>query len=150
MNKELFSNARWHHIAISVCNMEAMVAFYRDILGFEVEWQLDHIKAEMIDTIVGLKDVDVHIAMLIGYGTRIELFQYHQPLGEEQSHRQCDLGYTHICLLVDDAVALHEALVAEGINFVSPPVNHRPDGFCCYMQDPEGNVIEMLTRKDQL
>ncbi len=150
MKKELLANARWHHSAISVRNMETMVAFYRDILGFEVEWQIDHIKAEMIDTIVGLKDVDVHTAMLIGYGTRIELFQYHQPRGEEQQRRQCDFGYTHICLLVKDAVALYEALLAEGMTFVSPPQNHRPDGWCCYMRDPEGNFIELLTRKDQL
>lgn len=84
MNKELMANARWHHAAISVRNMETMVAFYRDILGCEVEWQLDHIQAEMTDIIVGLKDVDVYMTMLIGYGTRIELFQYHNPAGEEK------------------------------------------------------------------
>lgn len=150
MKKELLANSRWHHTAISVRNMETMLAFYKDILGFELEWQFDHVKAEMTDAIVGLSNVDVHMAMLIGYGTRIELFQYHHPQGTKLERRQCDFGYTHICLLVEDAVALYEELIKEGFEFVSPPQNHRPDGWCCYMKDPEGNVIELLTRKDQL
>ena len=74
-------NTNWHHVAISVRDMDRALNFYRDLLGFDLEWELDHVSAEIVDKIVGLKDVDVRLAMLSGYGTRLELFQYYHPEG---------------------------------------------------------------------
>jgi catechol 2,3-dioxygenase-like lactoylglutathione lyase family enzyme len=31
--------ASWHHVAISVRDMERTLGFYRDLLGFEVDWE---------------------------------------------------------------------------------------------------------------
>ena len=73
MKTEKIKNTHWHHVAISVRDMDRALAFYRDLLGFEVEWELDHVSAEIVDKIVGLKDVDMRMAMLSGYGIRLEL-----------------------------------------------------------------------------
>jgi catechol 2,3-dioxygenase-like lactoylglutathione lyase family enzyme len=142
---------RWHHVAISVRDMNRVLSFYQGVLGFEIEWDMDHLQAPFIDEITGLKDVDVRITMLTGYGTRLELFQYYRPPGETPSPRRlCDHGITHFCLLVEDVRELYDKLIEKNVAFISPPVNHRPDGWVCYMKDPEGVVIELLTRKDQM
>jgi len=47
-----------HHVALSTANLDRLVAFYRDVLGFElateeISWPTG---STMIDEIVGLKD----------------------------------------------------------------------------------------------
>ena len=149
MTTEKLKNTHWHHVAISVRDMDRALEFYRDLLGFELEWELDHVSHEIIDKIVGLKEVDVRLAMLSGYGTRLELFHYYNPAGEDRAaRRQCDFGITHICLHVEDVRGEYERLVEKGVEFHSPPQNHRPDGWVTYMKDPEGVVIELLNRGD--
>lgn len=142
-------NSRFHHAAMSVRDMDRSLKFYCDLIGFEVEWEFDHVKSELVDAIVGLKDVDVRMAMLAGYGARLELFQYYNPAGEECApKRQCDFGLTHICLFVDDVQSIYDRLVEQGVEFISPPQNHRPGGWVAYMRDPDGTVIEILHRED--
>jgi hypothetical protein len=74
MKTKKLKNTHFHHVAISVRDMDRALTFYRDLLGFELEWELDHVSHEIVDKIVGLKEVDVRLAMLSGYGTRLEFF----------------------------------------------------------------------------
>ncbi len=46
--------------------MDRALNFYRDLLGFELEWELDHVSHEFVDKIVSLKEVDMRMAMLSG------------------------------------------------------------------------------------
>jgi hypothetical protein len=69
-------DASVHHIAISVDNLEKEIEFYRDILGFEVEWDMDNRGSDALCKVVGLRDVNPHIVMLSGYRCRLELFEY--------------------------------------------------------------------------
>jgi catechol 2,3-dioxygenase-like lactoylglutathione lyase family enzyme len=149
MISDHLGTARWHHVAISVRDIDRALAFYRDLLGFALEWEMDHVRGEFVDEIVGLKDVDMRMAMLAGHGTRLELFQYHHPRGEDRGpRRQCDYGITHICLLVEDVRGLYERLAAAGVAFMAAPRNHRPGGWVTYMKDPEGVTIELLNPGD--
>ena len=52
-----------HHTGIQVADLERSVAFYRDILGFELVFQWNP-QAEYIRTIVGYPDADIHAAIL--------------------------------------------------------------------------------------
>jgi catechol 2,3-dioxygenase-like lactoylglutathione lyase family enzyme len=149
MINDKLKNTRLHHVAISVRDMDRALNFYRDLLGFELEWELDHVSHEIVDKIVGLKEVDVRLAMLSGYGTRLELFQYYHPAGEDCApKRQCDFGITHLCLYVEDVRGTYERLFDKGVEFHAPPQNHRPDGWITYMKDPEGVIIELLNPGD--
>ena len=72
----------------------------------------------------------------------IELLQYlSHPQPVPEPRRACDVGCNHIALQVDDLDALHEKLVAEGIEFNVPPTVSS-EGFAkvTYCRDPEGNV----------
>ncbi len=110
---------------------------------------IDHVSHEIVDKIVGLKKVDVRLAMLSGYGSRLELFHYYHPAGENVApRRQCDFGITHICLFVEDVRGTYERLIEKGVEFHTPPQNHRPDGWVTYMKDTEGVTIEFLNPGD--
>ena len=38
--------ATWHHVAISVKDLDRALKFYRDLLGFKVDWDRDHYSGE--------------------------------------------------------------------------------------------------------
>ena len=93
--------AAWHHVAVSVKDMEKALWFYRDLLGFEVDWEREHYTGEAMAKVVGLQGADARVVMLKGYGARVELFKYITPAGEEAgAKRQCDFGLTHFALTV--------------------------------------------------
>lgn len=138
-------NARWHHVAMSVRDLERALAFYCDLLGFEVDWDMDHRGGERLSRVVGLPEVDAHLVMLKGYGTRLELFKYHHPLGEKAApRRQCDFGLTHFALQVQGIQELYRRLASAGVEFNCPPQNLRPGVWVTYLKDPEGVTIELV------
>lgn len=137
--------ATWHHVAISVKDMERALQFYCDILGFAVDWDMDHRGGEVMDRVVQLPNADARMVMLKGYGTRIELFKYYHPLGEDYgTKRQCDSGVTHFALSVKDIHGIYEQLIQAGVLFNCPPQNLRPGVWATYFQDPEGVTLELV------
>jgi catechol 2,3-dioxygenase-like lactoylglutathione lyase family enzyme len=142
-------NATFHHIAISVRDMASMVRFYRDLLGFTVDWDMDHRGGESLSTVVGMPQAEAHMVMLEGFGMRIELFHYYEPRGvASPASRQCDFGLTHFALQVRRIHEIFERLVVAGVRFNCPPENLRPGVWATYMQDPEDNTIELVQYGD--
>jgi len=138
-------DATWHHVAMAVKDLNRALAFYRDLLGFEVDWDRDHYSGEHFSNVVGMPDADAHVVMLKGYGTRLELFSYYTPPGEECGpKRQCDFGLTHFALTVKNIHQIYERLHGAGVQFNCPPQNLRPGVWATYMKDPEGVTIEMV------
>lgn len=137
--------ANWHHVGVSVRDMDRALRFYRDLLGFEVEWEHQDRSGAEMSRVVGLAQARAHMTMLKGYGGRIELFHYLNPQGREAGvRRQCDFGLIHFALTVKDIQPLYERLRAAGVKFNCPPQVLRPGVTVTYMQDPEGNTIELV------
>ena len=55
--------SRPHHMGIQVADLDRSLAFYVDILGFEVVFRWNP-QAEYIRTITGYPDADIHAAIL--------------------------------------------------------------------------------------
>lgn len=137
-----------HHIALSVRDLDRMVAFYRDALGFafvsETGWPRG---STVVDRIVGLTDSSARQAFLRAGNLFLELFEYATPTPRAQDGDRPvnDHGYTHFCLDVTDIDAEYERLSKAGMRFHCPP----PPAFehvgvrATYGRDPEGNVIEL-------
>ncbi len=137
--------AIWHHVAIAVRDVDKALWFYRDLLGFEVDWERENYTGEMFARVVGLKDAGARVVMLKGYGARIELFKYHTPEGEGSAERrQCDFGLTHFALTVKKVRQIYDRLSKEGVAFNCPPQNLRAGVWATYMKDSEGNTIELV------
>ncbi len=136
---------RWHHVAMAVENMDRVVSFYRNLLGFEIDWEKQQYTGEGIARVVGLKEAKARVVMLKGHGTRMELFQYLHPKGRRVGdRRQCDFGLTHLALEVKGIHDLYGRLLEAGVPFNCPPQNLRPGVWATYMQDPEGNTVELV------
>lgn len=134
----------FHHMAISVNDMEQMVTFFCDRLGFEIVVEDSHRCGEALDKVVGLQKVDAHVVVLKGYGIHIELLKYNTPEGRaKEPTRQCDHGLVHFCLQVKDIDHAYRRLVQEGVTFNCPPQNLRPRVWATYGHGPENLVFEL-------
>jgi catechol 2,3-dioxygenase-like lactoylglutathione lyase family enzyme len=136
---------RWHHVAMAVRDMDRIVAFYRDRLGFEVDWEKPLYSGESLSRVVGLENAAARVVMLKGCGGRMELFQYKTPAdATSRGGRQCDFGLTHLALEVKGIHDLYARLLKAGVPFNCPPQNLRPGVWATYMKDPEGNTVELV------
>ncbi len=136
---------RWHHVAMAVKDMERVVAFYRDFLNFEVDWEKPRYAGDGLAQVVGLEGAEARVVMLKGHGTRMELFQYLNPRGRRMGgRRQCDFGLSHMALQVKGIHEIYARLRAAGVVFNCPPQNLRPGVWATYLHDPEGNTVELV------
>jgi len=89
-----------------------------------VEWDLDPYPSNLeLSKVVALKNPQVRVAMLSGFGHRIEFFQYYKPKGKPypKNFRLCDCGITHIALEVTDIENHYEDLLHKGVKLNCPP-----------------------------
>jgi catechol 2,3-dioxygenase-like lactoylglutathione lyase family enzyme len=139
-----------HHTAISTGDLERSLAFYRDLLGFEMVYSTAwEIGTKGADRITGLKDSAARVVMLKAGNACIELFQYSSPAPKvaDQLRPVCDHGITHICLDVADVDTEYQRLQAAGMVFHCPPQGNGTLR-ATYGRDPDGNVVELLEVKD--
>ena len=134
-----------HHTAISTGDFERALAFYRDLLGFEMVSELNWpAGVELADTITGLESSAARSVMLRASNTSIELFEFSSPAPKPGDPKRpvCDHGITHIGFEVDDIDAEYERLTAAGMSFNCPPQDLGASRVT-YGRDPDGNVLEL-------
>ena len=121
------------HIVLRVVDLDAMIRFYCDVLGCTVERRQEAIGLIQLRagrSIVDLVPVDGELGRAGG-----------APPGREG--RNLD----HFCLRVDpfDEAAIRSHLAAHGVQ--AGPIESRYGaegrGPSIYLQDPEGNVVEL-------
>ena len=142
-----------NHTGFVVSDMQRSLAFYRDLLGLREERD-QILEGEFISELVGYPDARLHIVYL-GVGDlrhSVELIQYLNPPGDAIDLLQRNqVGAAHLGVIVDDLDAFYRELSGQGVRFVSPPAT-RPNPVYpaaskgCYMQDPDGNWLELLER----
>src|SRR6478672_214332 len=106
---------RADHTGITVSNLEASLAFWRDVLGFEVS-HAAHQEGELAQEITGVKGAEIKLVVLEAPGGhKIELLEYLAPADRKRAHlRPCDVGSLHVALLVDDLGAALDRIAASG------------------------------------
>jgi methylmalonyl-CoA/ethylmalonyl-CoA epimerase len=123
-----------HHVAINIADIDASIAWYADILGFEVERR---------DFIRGFRGRNA----LLKYGDfRIELFQNENIVPRPDEHVPAPgtemLGFRQLAFSVDDLQALTRTLEKKGAEITMK----RPDGTVLFIRDNSGNVLEFSGR----
>ena len=133
------------HVGLSVADLERSIAFYRDVLGFSVLRTLECPPAMRLGDVVGLPPCTARIAHLTLGAAMLELFEYQEPLGTPMptGRTHADHGYNHIGLTSTDARADYARLRAQGIRFISEPVEFRPGVWIVYFYGPDGEVCEL-------
>lgn len=139
-----------HHVGLTVTDMERSLAFYRDLLGFEVIGRRPRIDADYVGLQTGYPRVVLEAASLRlpGGGPSLELARYLTHAGPPAEPATNRAGTSHLCLLVTDLRACHAALSALGIRFRSAPVEitagPNRGGLVIYLFDPDGYVVELF------
>src|SRR5437867_12033814 len=90
------------HTGFTVSNLERALALWRDVLGFELSHR-PHQTGTLAAEITGVPGAEIEIAVLKGYGHKIELLEYKAPADRKQhvDLRPCDVGFVHVALVVD-------------------------------------------------
>jgi glyoxylase I family protein len=132
-----------HHAALCTPDLDKMIAFYRDMVGFSVVSESEWAQNEMIDQIIGVPGSAARQVMMRAGGAYLEMFEYRAPESRPGPRaRPQDHGYTHICLDVVDIQAEWDRLTAAGATFTCRPGDFG-DIKAVYGKDPDGNIIEI-------
>jgi catechol 2,3-dioxygenase-like lactoylglutathione lyase family enzyme len=134
---------RADHVAMSVVDMEKVIAFYRDVIGMEkvFDRQFDVAMARLI----GVEGTRVRIVHMKLGDSVVELFDYAHPEGRapRSDTQQSDYGLTHIGFIVEDFWGTYQHLLDHGVEFLGEPVEVRPGVFVAYFRGAEYEVCEI-------
>ena len=138
------------HTGITVSNLERSLAFWRDVLGFEPS-HTAHQTGEMAREITGVPGAELKLAVLkTPGGHKIELLEYLAPAQRKRhvDRRPCDLGSTHVALIVDNLDELLSVIEASGWKAAGKPqtLQSGPNAGkrVVYVRDPDGTTIEFM------
>lgn len=137
------------HTGITVSNLERSLAFWQDVLGFELS-HTAHQKGELAEEITGVAGAEIKLAVLkTPGGHKIELLEYLAPPDRKRVHlRPCDVGSVHIALLIDDLDAVLQRIAASGWKAAGKPqiLESGPNAGkrVIYVRDPDGATIELM------
>jgi predicted enzyme related to lactoylglutathione lyase len=117
---------------LAVSDLEASLAFYRDRLGLEVEAVYD----------------DPPYATLACAGARVSLAEQGHPAEDRPGvlmTAPADRSQAAVVLVleVDDALAVHGELAAEGVAMLAPPFSPPWGGCRFFCVDPDGYLVEI-------
>jgi catechol 2,3-dioxygenase-like lactoylglutathione lyase family enzyme len=138
------------HTGITVSNLERALAFWRDVLGFELS-HTAHQTGDMAREITGVAGAEIKLAVVkTPGGHKIELLEYLAPSDRKQhvDLRPRDVGHVHVALIVDDLEAVLEKIAAAGWKAVGKPqtLKSGPNAGkrVVYVRDPDGTTIEFM------
>ncbi|MBP6876721.1 MAG: VOC family protein [Phenylobacterium sp.] len=121
------------HIVLRVVDKDAMIAFYRDVLGCPVEWDrpeigLTHIRAG--GSLIDLVTVDGKLGQMGG-----------APPGPEARN----LDHFALAIRPFDEAAIRAHLAAHGVAIIDEGQRFGAEGngTSLYLHDPEGNTVEL-------
>ncbi len=138
------------HTGITVSNLERSLAFWRDVLGFELS-HTAHQTGEMASEITGVAAAEIKLAVVkTPGGHKIELLEYIAPADRKRhvDFRPCDVGSVHVALIVDDLDAVLSAINVSGWKAAGKPqtLQSGPNAGkrVVYVRDPDGTTIEFM------
>ncbi len=117
-----------HHVAINVSERERSVAFYKDVLGFELESELA--RPERGDIMI----------MMRAHGVLLEIFVDTSCPARPDAPEA--LGLRHLCFEATDIEAEHARVKALG--YEPEPIKYHPGTTyrLFFVKDPDGLPIE--------
>ena len=133
------------HFGFTVSDLPRTIAFFRDCMGFQIEKE-GRDAPEETEHFVGVPGADLKYCVIKAPDHTIEVMQYLGPPERRRLEgRPCDVGFSHLCYLVDDIDAFIAKAAAFDVYPVNPPLTfptHRVRGI--YMRDPDGLTIEVI------
>ncbi len=148
MKTRTFRISAADHTGFTVADIDKSLAFWQDVLGFELSHRAHHTGA-LASEVTGVPGAEISIAVLKAPGHRIELLEYHAPADRVRvAPRPCDVGSVHVALTVDNLTGVLRAISASGWKPVGKPqiLSTGPNAGkrIVYVRDPDGTTIELM------
>src|SRR6266566_7196237 len=136
------------HTGFTVANIERSLTFWQDVLGFELSHRAHH-TGKLASEVTGVPRAEISIAVLKGYGHKIELLEYLAPKNRKHVDlRPCDVGSVHVAFMVENLDDVLNVIAASGWRTAG-----KPQTLCSgpnagkrviYVRDPDGTTIEFM------
>ena len=134
-----------NHMGLCVRDVGASVAFYRDVVGFEVRTPPFRMAGEWFDTLTWNEGAEIEVAMLALGGFTMQLVGYHAAGADPAPPGHNHPGNPHLCIDVDDVDATHAEVLALGAHRPTAIVDIAGTGTrSFYVEDPDGTPVEFL------
>ncbi len=139
-----------HHHKIFVSDMDRSIAFYRDLLGFELMQDVVRENLPAYDQIMGYNDIKIRVTMMCVPGKPdhlIALLQFLHPPITTREQAITFVGSQALAVVVDEIDSEYQKLTEAGARFQGPPVDIIRDGKLVakanYLYDPDNMAIEL-------
>lgn len=159
MAEGLFPDLTWHHVGVSVADIDTAIAYYGEVFGFELEFRKY------------IAPIDTHLAFIRRGDFRMEIFQKGgaAPVPEHRKRPNTDLaeqGTKHPCFAVGDCQRALELMFKRAdtaiIGIVRQPGapmvveenpclsadDLRPPAAAFFCRDPNDLIIEIVRAAD--
>ena len=136
-----------HHTALSTRDADRLVRFYRELFGFEVEFDFPWDESnEAFRQTHAQPETAGRVVMIANGASRLEIFEYRKPAprADIPGRANADLGIAHFGIEVRGIEQEYARLAAAGMKFQSPLVTQTPTIKMAYGRDPDGNIIELI------
>ena len=139
-----------NHTSFTVSDLDATLAYFRDVLGFAVTPKLPR-GPNVVRDVTGIEGAEITVAFVDAPGHRIELIEYAAPADRSRiAARPCDTGATHIAFDVDDI----DAAIAASANAGFAPLGTvaitdagpNKGGRIVYLRNADGLAIELIQK----
>jgi catechol 2,3-dioxygenase-like lactoylglutathione lyase family enzyme len=120
------SHAGLRHVALHVRDLEAMKAFYMDLLGFQMEWEPD---PDNVYLTSGSDNLALH-----------RMAGDTAPAGLESTLDHLGL----VARTAEDVDSWAAFLEENGVELSSQPRTHRDGARSFYFRDPDGNRVQII------
>ena len=140
-------------VGLTVSDLERSVAFFRDVLTFELVATEEH-EGPAHETLEGVFGLHTRVARLKLGDELLELTQYLAPEGRPipLDSRSNDRWFQHVALIVSDMDQAYAVLREHRVRFASSAPQRLPDwnpnagGIrAFYFKDEDGHVLEILS-----
>ena len=137
-----------NHMGFVVSDLEKIASFYENVIGLELVDSFERSNKEM-SQVIGYPNAHLKINMFdLGSNHMLELIEYiyPEPYQRPTEHRSV-IGGSHIAFTVEDIDSTWSDLTLKGVKPLNPPIEVVEGKFACYLQDPDGNWIELIEYK---
>jgi catechol 2,3-dioxygenase-like lactoylglutathione lyase family enzyme len=135
-----------HHVGLQVSDLDRAGAFY--VAALDAHWLVKPLAFEGPGAVqaMGHEGVKLRLALLALGDAMLELFEFTGDAVPEWARRAPDARLPHLALHVEDTDATLVRVEAAGGQRVWPEVDRFGRARVIYVQDPDGNVVELLDR----
>jgi predicted enzyme related to lactoylglutathione lyase len=135
--------ARWEHSSLAVGDLDAAISFYREVLGFAVQFE-ERGMTRQIAGMTGLAGISCDLAQLRSPGSAhvLELIAFHDVPAARAGWAPTTPGASHVAFSVGRLEGALEAVRRAG-GIVLGEVTTFESGPAAYCREPSGSFLEL-------